>query len=373
MKTKLSLKEKFAFKFIFNEKRVYQYWYGRFLLFQLDYGRIKRVIPRIHSWFDWCQEWAKEGDQVYKSAEAELSKGHLLTARQLFHQATACYHVGQHFYFIDKEQKEGAQQKARKSYQRAISLYEEQDRPLRIEIPYRGKKIPGYLHLSKEKNRPLIIQLNGMDNIKEAENHYFAQFLTPHGYNFFAFDGPGQGEIWKDFKFDYTEYPSVVKTIIDWFENNRYEMNISKISLFGFSLGGFLAPYCASFEENRVCCVVGNSGFAKIGGFRGAKKLKPLNLRGIPYMTGCEDLTEAVKKFDLDITAAPRLQQPLLYFHSGKDEVIPSPEEQAKIVMDWAEGEKELRFYPEATHCTVDYLDEVLPYIVDWYQKHLNS
>jgi hypothetical protein len=34
--TKLTLKERFAFRFIFNERRVYQRWYGRFLVFGID-------------------------------------------------------------------------------------------------------------------------------------------------------------------------------------------------------------------------------------------------------------------------------------------------------------------------------------------------
>ena len=34
-------------------------------------------------------------------------------------------------------------------------------------------------------------------------------------------------------------------------------------------------------------------------------------------------------------------------------------------------GKKELVYYPEAEHCTVDFLDEVFPYIVDWLRRHL--
>ena len=30
-------------------------------------------------------------------------------------------------------------------------------------------------------------------------------------------------------------------------------------------------------------------------------------------------------------------------------------------------------YYPDAEHCTVDYLDEVFPYIVDWLQRHLRA
>ena len=41
---KLSLKEKIVFSFIFNEKRVYQHWYTRFLICGVDLERIRRVV-----------------------------------------------------------------------------------------------------------------------------------------------------------------------------------------------------------------------------------------------------------------------------------------------------------------------------------------
>jgi hypothetical protein len=39
--------------------------------------------------------------------------------------------------------------------------------------------------------------------------------------------------------------------------------------------------------------------------------------------------------------------------------------------MEWAVGEKELKYYPDGEHCCVNYKDEVNPYINDWFRKHL--
>lgn len=368
---KLTLKEKFAFYFIFNEKRVYERWYGRWFVFGLDYGRLKRVIPRIRNWFHWCDEWTKEGRLVEKLADEALKKENIFSARTLYHQAVACYHIGQHIFFIDPEQKEKTQEKARKCYKKALELYDESIRPQKLNIPYKEIKIPCYLHLTKNKNAPLVIYINGMDNIKEAENHFFGQLFIKNGINYLTFDGPGQGELCKEMKFDLDYYKSV-QNIIDWlFEHNDYyNINLNKIATVGFSLGGHLAPLIASYDE-RICCTVGNSGFAKIGGVTGAKKLNPIWQRGINYMTGFDDFNEAVKHFDLDITKAPNLQCPLLFFHSGKDEVMPHPKKQADTFISWAQGEKELRYYADAEHCTVNYLDESFPYIIDWLKKHL--
>ncbi|MCP4133036.1 MAG: alpha/beta hydrolase [bacterium] len=366
----LTLKEKLTFGFIFNEKRVYHRWYGRFFVFKMDFERLKRVVARVKNWYAWCMEWAREGEHLEKLADEAAANGNNTLAIGLFHESVACFHIGQHIFFIDEEQKEKAQARARTCYEKAISLYPEETRPIRIEIPFRGSVIPGYLRLAPAPGQPLVIYLNGMDNIKEAENHFFGSAISGAGLNFFCFDGPGQGEMRQSMKF-MLDYEKVVSAVIDWFEkNNKYTINLKKIATVGFSLGGYLAPLAAA-HDRRICCTVGNSGFAAIGGVRGAKKLNPIWQRGINYMTGCEDFEEAVKNFDLDITRAPRLDRPLLFFHAGKDEVMPSPKKQADTFMDWAVGEKELRFYPHGEHCTVNYLDEVFPYIIDWLKKHL--
>ena len=371
MTDKLTLQEKIAYRFIFNEKRVYKNWYGRFFTFNIHYNRIARVLPKIKNWYQWCKVWVDEGKKLEEIAARQVELKNIQSAIELFHHAVGCYHIGQHFFFISPEQKETAQEMARRSYKKAIALYNKDERPIRLEIPYDDCKIPAYLHLTHKPNMPLVIQVNGMDNIKEAENHFFGQGLLKHGFNFLAFDGLGQGEMWKQKKFDSTEYPKLFNTVIDWLEtNNNYSINIKKIGLLGFSLGGYLAPYCASLN-NKISCVVGNSGFATLEGTKGANNLKALNKRGILYMTGCNNLKDAMLHFDMNITKAPRLKIPLLYFHSGKDSVIANPKIHAKTVMNWADGEKELRYYSEAEHCTIDFLDEVMPYITDWLKKHL--
>ncbi|WP_342480116.1 dienelactone hydrolase family protein [Paenibacillus sp. FSL L8-0340] len=368
---KLSLQEKFAFQFIFNEKKVYHRWYGRFLSFGIDFGRLKRVVARIPNWMQWCEEWTKEGDELHRKAEQALTEGYRTKAKALFHEAVGCYHVGQHIFFIDCSQKEGSQEKARRSYKQAISLYEDKDKPIRIEIPFKGVEIPAYLRLSGIPNKPLVIFVNGMDNIKEAEGHSQGTLYKQHGFNFITFDGPGQGELWKDMKFDVKEYHKAVSAIIDWVEKQQdYQMDTQKIALTGFSLGGYLAPVSAAYDK-RVKCVVGNSGLVYIGGLQGLKQLNPIWQRGVTYMTGCLTLEEAVHQFDWDIEMAPNLQVPLLFYHAGKDEVMPSPKIHSEKIMKWAQGDKQLKYYEEGEHCTMNYLDEVFPEMIDWLKHNL--
>ncbi|GAH19988.1 unnamed protein product, partial [marine sediment metagenome] len=84
---KLSLKEKIAYRFIFNEKNTYKYWYNRFLFCGVDLERSRRVISRIKNFYRWCDEWSKEGENLETLAQEALSKENIYTAKYLFHEA----------------------------------------------------------------------------------------------------------------------------------------------------------------------------------------------------------------------------------------------------------------------------------------------
>ncbi len=367
---KLSIKERVIYRLILNEKRVYRHWYTRFLICGVNLARIWRVVSRIETFYVWCAEWSKEGEALYKLAGDALSNGDTYTARCLFHEAAGCFHIGQHLYFIDLEQKEAAQENARRSYRKAIELYDEDKRPIRLEIPFLGTVIPGYLRLAGQPNRPLIIYINGLDNIKEVENHYMGSLLTEAGFNFFSFDGPGQGEMWRNMKM-IPDYEKVVSTIIDWFEaNNRYNVNLRKIGTAGWSFGGYLAPRAAAFDK-RISCAIGNGGVGYIKPEM-VKKVNPIWARDLLHVTGFKSIAEAKAAWGkIDIKTAPRLDRPLLIIHGGRDIVVSNSREHVDYIMDWAVGEKDLKWYPDGEHCCINYLDEVVPYSIDWFKKHL--
>jgi dienelactone hydrolase len=368
---KLSVRETVIYRFILSEKLVYKHWYTRFITgCGVDLARIRRVISRIKNFYVWCSEWSKEGENLLGLAENALSNGNTYMARSLFHEAAACFHIGQHIYFIDLEQKEKAQENARRSYKRAIELYDKEKRPIRLEIPFRRTVIPCYLRLAAQPSRPLIIYINGLDNIKEVENHNMGTLMVEAGFNFFSFDGPGQGEMRQNMKM-IPDYEKAVSAIIDWLEqNDKYNINLSKIGATGWSFGGYLAPRAAAFDK-RISCAIGNGGVGYIT-TEMAKKVSPIWARDLLYVTGFKNIAEAKAVWsEIDIKKAPPLDCPLLIIHGGKDIVVPSPKEQVDYIMNWAIGEKELRWYPDGEHCCANYFDEVIPYSIDWLRKHL--
>jgi len=99
--------------------------------------------------------------------------------------------------------------------------------------------------------------------------------------------------------------------------------------------------------------------------------MNPILHKGIPHLVGTETCEESLERFDIDIKKAPPMDRPLLIFHSGQDKLIPNPREHADYFMEWAVGEKELKWYPAGEHVCANYLDEVIPYTTDWLGKHL--
>lgn len=367
----ISLKERIFFGLICNEKRVYHHWYSRFLLAQVNIDRIKRVVKRIKNWFHWLNEWSDEGKLVSDKAEKALSEGNFFSARNLFHEAAGCYHVGQHFFYFDEEKKTIAMHEIWRLYKKAISLYEESERPKRIEIPFRGTIIPGYLRLQKEKKRPLIIFINGMDNIKEIEQHFWANLFIEAGFNTFVFDGPGQGEMQYNMKMIPDYEKSVIK-VLDWFESNPYdEIDFNQIGIVGFSMGGYFSPLAAAYD-NRVKCAVGNGGPAKLSLLPTGFRANPILKGCFPHATGKNTYKESLEYLNYDITKAPSIRCPFLLFHSGNDKILPNGKQHAEIFMDWAKGEKELVYYPDGEHVCANYLDEVIPKTIDWLSKQFS-
>ncbi len=344
--------------------------YNRFSICGVDPARSERVVKRVKNYFDWCNQWTKEGRELEELAENARKEGNLFLARQLFHSAAGCYHIGAFINYYDVEEKIESHNLARQCYQKAIALYEEQDRPIRIEIPFRGVKIPGYLMLANQPDQPLIIFVNVLNNIKEIENHFFAQDFLKAGFNIFNFDGPGQGELHQKMRL-IPDYEKAIHAIIDWFEsNNTFDIDLGRIGVFGISFGGLFSIQAAATDP-RIDCVVSNGGFAYFPPLSHLKKLSIPTKRSVYYMTGYHKMSEVDEHFGhLDIKNYPPLDRPMLIIQGGKDKTVPP--EHAYYFMDWATGdEKELLYIENANHCCQDHFDLVVPYTIDWLRRYL--
>ncbi|EQA45873.1 alpha/beta hydrolase family protein [Leptospira broomii serovar Hurstbridge str. 5399] len=120
----------------------------------------------------------------------------------------------------------------------------------RIRIPF-GKNhlnaiyYPGPIGFNE---RPLIVFFGGYDSTLEELYFTLVADAWQHGYSVLTFEGPGQGSVLREQGLVFThEWEIPTKAVIDRFlESHRRPR---KIVLVGMSMGGYLAPRAAAFDD----------------------------------------------------------------------------------------------------------------------------
>lgn len=123
-----------------------------------------------------------------------------------------------------------------------------QDEPLeRCSIPYQSGMMPA-LRFSLEKRKGTIIFIGGHDSFME-ELYLVARFIVDAGYEVILFEGPGQGAARRKSNLYMThEWEKPTSAVLDYF-------GLHDVTLVGLSMGGYLAPRAAAFDD-RIARVV---------------------------------------------------------------------------------------------------------------------
>ncbi|MEL0550132.1 alpha/beta hydrolase family protein, partial [Raoultella lignicola] len=116
----------------------------------------------------------------------------------------------------------------------------------------------GYLFLADGSGqpRPTIIYNNGFDSTQEESWFAIGAAAVRRGYNVLAFDGPGQGVALRKNNLVFRhDWENVITPVID-FALTRKEIAPDKISLFGYSLGGYLVARAAAFDHRPAAIIL---------------------------------------------------------------------------------------------------------------------
>ena len=104
--------------------------------------------------------------------------------------------------------------------------------------------------------RPTLIALGGFDSTGEELIHWIGFAAAERGWNCLIFEGPGQ---WSALRNDPAlilrhDYEVPVKAVVDY-AVTREDVDISRLALIGYSLGGLLAPRAAAFDPRIRACI----------------------------------------------------------------------------------------------------------------------
>jgi alpha-beta hydrolase superfamily lysophospholipase len=238
-----------------------------------DFGEIRAVAEAVgdgdHGAF--YEAWVSAGDRLKGEAEAALSAGHKVSARELYLRASVFYSASYHPLYgapVDP---------------RLLTAFRKQTDALemglglsaptieRLSIPLDETPMPGYFIPAQgleHEMRPLIIFNNGYDCTITDTYFACAVAASRRGYHSLLFDGPGQGSMLYEHGIPLRpDWDVVIRAVVD-FAVNYPLVDADRIALSGWSLGGLLAPRGAA-DEPRIAALIADPGTWSIAdGFR---------------------------------------------------------------------------------------------------------
>lgn len=210
----------------------------------------------------WFLTWNALAERVKAAGDASAAKGRRKSASQSFLRASMYFMISD-FYLhanIDDPRIVSAGRASRACF---IAAIPELDYEItRVEIPYEGASLPGYVVKKKggyPGPRPTMICHSGFDGTKEEIAMWPGMAAAERGYTVIVFEGPGQGEVIRESRRAFrADWENVVSPVID-FALTRDDVDPARIALLGISLGGVLAPIAAA-KDHRLKAMIANGG-----------------------------------------------------------------------------------------------------------------
>ena len=207
----------------------------------------------IEGWYERLSALARS---LEKQAERAARDGHLASARQRWLRASNYYRAAGSFHTVFDAPGIEALQGRRRCFQAAAKLTT--PAVIRVEIPYEGVTLPGYLCMAKdraERATPAVILFGGGDAVSEEMYFRLGGPLALRGFTVLLIDGPGQGEALRRGIVNRHDWEVPVGAAVDFLEG-RDDVDPRRIAIVGSSMGGLYAARAAAFESRLAACVV---------------------------------------------------------------------------------------------------------------------
>jgi 2,6-dihydroxypseudooxynicotine hydrolase len=329
----------------------------------LDSSDLERVLGRIVDQRTWYPSFRHEAEEAERLAEGFARDGRTLSAADMYHRASACYHWGAYLARVGSPEKaEGRSQRVR-CYREAVSLWGERIVP--VTIPYVGTEMPGYLHLADGvEPAPVVLMVNGADSVKEEYHNWARQFVR-RGLSVLTMDGPGQGEMLGRLPMRPEAWEEPMGAAIDALQASG-RVDAERVGIWGSSMGGFLALRAAAFEP-RCRAAISSGGFFDFRDYRYWALSTQLN---VLEDLGVDSLAEARAYIDERCSlegVVEKIEAPYLVIHGARDELV-SVEEARRM----AEGPSgEFVNFEDGFHTCTNHNATLVPLMCDWMAAKL--
>lgn len=221
-------------------------------------GEIDEVCERLKSRQSepdaWREEWCAMAARLEKVAERAAAEGRQHTAGNYYLRAGMYYFTGERFIYPGPAKVEVG----RKSLQcQRAGLERRYPNMEFVEVPFEGTTLPAIFLKAPGITgpAPTVVVFDGMDNCKEMSILFNGLEFAARGWNTLAIDGPGQGESLRlrglFARHDY----EVAGTAAYEFVAQRSEVDARKVTVMGYSFGGYYASRVAAFEKRYAAGV----------------------------------------------------------------------------------------------------------------------
>ncbi len=329
----------------------------------------------------WGVEWGRLGNRYEVLGDEEEKRGRSAAAGESYYLAYEYYRIGR-YPVPSSPEKMNCYQGVLRNFLKAAKYL---DPPAeRVEIPFEGKKVAGYLQIPRALNRPpIVMHWGGVDGWKE-DSRSQSEALHRLGMATFVIDMPGTGEnplLGQEPKAERT-----FSAAMDYLEN-RTDVDGKRIAVMGRSFGGYWAAKLAYVEAKRLRGAV-NWGAGVHTTFQEEWLRPALTERASQYLMGPSSLLDAraycfrAKSLEDLLQIAPRLSlktqglldqpnAPLLLINGKKDDQHPI--EDVYLLLEHGDP-KDVRIFSEAGHMgrvPGKPNREVLEIICRWLQEKL--
>ena len=325
----------------------------------------------------WREEWSAMADRVAKVADTAAAEGREITAGHHYMRAANYYYSAERF-IPPGDEKMAMYRKALRCWHAALERLHPQIE--RVEVPYEGKSLPAYFLAAPGPGRKrTVVLFDGMDNAKEMSVIFAGLDFAKRGINTLAIDGPGQSETLRLRQiYSRPDYEVAGRAAYDWVAA-RPEVDPKRVSVMGYSFGGYHAPRVAGMDKRYAGCIALGAMFWDMHAWQAEIKARlAADTRSsftsnfqFRWVIGAPDNATALewaKRFSLE-GIAQKIECPVLILHGENDRVVPL--EEAKILYEKVGARnKTLKIFTAeegaTEHCQVDNRQLGIDYVGDW-------
>ncbi len=232
-----------------------------------DTGEVLSTVSRIpeSDRERWVIEWSATAERLAGEARRSAEGGHVVSARSANLRASLYFDIASAMApgTADPQRFTTLWERSRELWDQAVQSW---STPVeRVEIPYEGSTLDGYLFHPGDSSEPLptVILNNGSDGSVNAMWSEGGAAAVERGWRALTFDGPGQGSALHrggvPFRHD---WEAVITPVVD-FLVERSDVDSERIVLHGVSQAGYWVPRAAAFEK-RLAAVVADPGVVNV-------------------------------------------------------------------------------------------------------------